>query len=374
MKKLKIIFAGGGTGGHLFPALIIADCLKSRVEPEIKADFRFIGTKKGLEYRMRDRLGYPLSLITVRGLSRSGILRNLIFPVLLFGAVLKSLLLILKFNPDIIVGTGGYVMGPVLLAAIALNRRSVIHEQNSYPGLTTRKLAAKVDRVYLGFGSAKKYLNENADTFDTGNPVKGGIGRCSRDEGLKHFGFKQDDKVILILGGSQGASSINQNVLDNLGTLPDDFRLIWQTGELNYKEITEAASGKLEPHAVFPFTEEIEKAYAAADIAIARAGALTLAELEAVGLPSILIPYPFAAEDHQRKNADIYAEKQAAVVVDNAALKEYNIVAMAVDLIESGQVMTMKQAINAMKEKRERPAVDIIAEEILKLINIKGKD
>lgn len=374
MKRLKVIFAGGGTGGHLFPALAIANYLKKIIEPECTADFRFVGTKKGLEYKMKDRLGYPLSLILVRGLSRSGIWRNLFFPVLLFGAVMKSIYLIFKFNPDIIVGTGGYVMGPVLLAAIALNRRTVIQEQNSYPGLTTRKLASKVDRLFLGFGSARKYLNKLSETIESGNPVNEMIGAASKTEARIHFGFDMDCPVILILGGSQGAASINQNIINNLGTLPDNFRLIWQTGDLNYKEIIDAAGDKLKRHVLFSFTDEIEKAYAAADIAIARAGALTLAELEAAGLPSILIPYPHAAEDHQRINAEHFVDCGAAEMFEDKILNEYNILAIAVDKIETGKITEMTQAIDNMRKKRDKTALEIISKEILTIVGFERID
>lgn len=372
MKRLKIIFAGGGTGGHLFPALAIADRLKEMIEPEVQADFRFIGTRKGLEYRMRDRLGYPLSLINVRGLSRAGITRNLLFPILLVMAMLKSMFIILTFRPAVVVGTGGYVMGPVLMAAIALYRKCVIQEQNSYPGLTTRKLAGKVDRVFLGFGAAKKYLSDLAEITETGNPIKKSIGNLAQNEAKEAFGFNDEDKIILILGGSQGASSINQNILDHFDSFPEDIKIIWQTGDLNYEEITAALGERLEKHCVFAFTDEIEKAYAAADLAVTRAGALTLAELEAAGLPAILIPYPYAAEDHQRKNADYFAENLAAVIVTDDELNSFDIPAAAVDLVTTGKSENMAQAMTGLRARHKKPAVDVIAEEILKLIDFEG--
>ncbi|MFH2035162.1 MAG: undecaprenyldiphospho-muramoylpentapeptide beta-N-acetylglucosaminyltransferase [Candidatus Zixiibacteriota bacterium] len=375
MKQLKVIFAGGGTGGHLFPALAIADGLKKRIEPEIKADFRFFGTRNGLEYRMKEKLGYPLSLITVRGISRSGILKNIIFPFLLLGAVLKSLFIILKFGPDIIIGTGGYVMGPVMLAAIALNKRTAIQEQNSYPGLTTRKLAGKVDKVFLGFGVARKYLDKLAETVETGNPVKDVIGKYDRQKARQELGINENEKVILILGGSQGATSINQNILDNMKTVPENYRLLWQAGELNYNEIKNGLDEKqLTQCILFPFTNEIEKYYAAADIAIARSGALTMAELEIAGLPSILIPYPYAAEDHQRINAEYFVENKVALSFDDKLLKEYNMIAVAVDLCESGQREVMVEALANLKNRKDKPAVEMIVDEILAQVDIKGSD
>jgi len=368
MKKLKAIFAGGGTGGHLYPALAIANRLKTEVETSGGADIRFIGTKRGIEYRMKDRLGFPLSLITVRGLHRGGILRNILFPVLLAGATLKSMFIIFRFKPDIVVGTGGYVMGPVLLAAVAMNRRCVIQEQNSYPGVTTRQLAHKVDKVFLGFGEAKKYLKILSETVETGNPVKESIGSVTREKALEYFGFDSDDKVILVLGGSQGASSINNNILGHLETLTEKYRLIWQTGERDYKEVTAKAGGKVSGRALFSFTDHIEIAYAAADIVIARAGALTLAELEAAGLPSVLVPYPFAAEDHQRKNAEVYVNAGASFLIYDNELNEMDLLRGAVALIEDGSLEKMKKAVESMRRKRKKPAVNIIADEILNMV------
>ncbi len=374
MKKLKAIFAGGGTGGHLYPALAIANKLRSIVEPQGEIDFRFVGTRRGVEYRMRDSLGYPLTLITVRGLSRKGILRNILFPFLLIGSTLKSMLLIFRISPDIVVGTGGYVMGPVLMAAVIMNRRCVIQEQNSYPGVTTRQLAHRVDKVFLGFGEARKYLKKLSETVETGNPVKESVGTVSREKAREYFGFDIDDKVILVLGGSQGASSINNNILGHLETLPDKYRIIWQTGERDYKEVAAKAGGKVSGRALFSFSDHIETAYAAADIAIARAGALTLAELEAAGLPSVLVPYPYATADHQKKNAEVYVNAGASFLIYDNELDEVSLIKGTVALLEDGSVVKMKDAIDKMRRKRKKPAADIIADEILSLVGFERGD
>jgi len=373
MRKLKAIFAGGGTGGHLFPALAIADKLKSMLEPD-GVDFRFVGTKRGLEYRMKDKLGYPLSLINVKGLTRSSIWGNIVFSILLIGAVLKSIYLILKFKPNVVIGTGGYVMGPVIMAAIALNKNRVIQEQNAYPGLTTRQLAAKVDFVFLGFNDAEKYLSKDCEIIHSGNPVKEIIGKITKEEGRKRFGLNNTDKVIFIFGGSQGAMRINQNILKHLNDLPEKYQLIWQTGEMSYKEITAAAKDKLKEQALFAFTNEIEFAYAAADIAIARGGALTLAELEAAGLPSVLIPYPYAAGDHQKKNAEHFVEEGAAVLIEDMQLDDVNLISEAVKLFNNGRHEKMVNAVETMRRRREKTPTEIIAKEILNLTGFKEKN
>jgi len=372
MRKLKAIFAGGGTGGHLFPALAIADKLKSMLNPDDIADFRFVGTKRGLEYRMRDRLGYPLTLVNVKGLTRSGIWGSIVFSFLLVVSVLKSIYMILRFKPNVVIGTGGYVMGPVVMAAIALNKNRVIQEQNAYPGLTTRQLSDKVDRVFLGFGAAEKFLKKPCYVTESGNPVKEIIGTIDRNKAREYFGFNETDKVIFIFGGSQGARQINDNIARYFDNLPDNYQLIWQTGDASYNDAVGIARGRINERALFAFTNEIEYSYAAADIAVARAGALTLAELEAACLPSILIPFPYAAGDHQRKNAEYFVEQGAAVTIEDARLEnEIDLLSEAVSILESDKFNKMHDAINAMKHRRTKPAAEIIAEEILQLIGFK---
>lgn len=369
MKKLRAIFAGGGTGGHLTPALAIADRLKEKMSSREGAEIRFVGTKRGIEYRLKDKLGYPLSTILVRGLSRAGILQNLLFPVMLIAGIIKSIYLLLRYKTDIVIGTGGYVMGPVIMAAVAMNRFCVIQEQNSFPGLTTRQLASRVNRVFLGFGAAKQFLNRADDSalIESGNPVKKIIGSVSSEKGRAYFGFEQSDKVIFIFGGSQGASRINKNILGNLDNLPDRYSLIWQTGERDYKEVAAIAGGRVSGRSLFSFTQEIEMAYAAADIVIARAGALTLAELEAAACPAILVPYPYATGDHQAKNAECFVAEGAAVKIDDASLDEVDLLGEAVAIAEDGRLSKMTEAILRMRDRRKKPATDIIVEDILAL-------
>jgi len=372
MRTVKVIFAGGGTGGHLIPALAIADKLKLRLEPLHKAEFIFVGTKRGLEYRIKEKLGYPLELINIRGMARTPTLSNLLVPFLLIGAIVRSMILMTRFSPDIVIGAGGYVMGPVLIAAVIMRKRRVIQEQNSYPGVTTRWLASRVDKVFLGFGEAVKYLGNKKNTIRTGNPIREIVGKIPRDEGRNFFEINRDSKVILILGGSQGAAAINKNILRSLSGLPDNYHIIWQTGERDYKEVAAQAGGKVKSRSLFPFTDRIEMAYSAADLVIARAGALTLAEIMAAGLPSILIPYPFAAGDHQRKNAESFRTNGASIVFDDSHLSETNLLAEVVKLFESGQRDKMISAVSAMRDKQKRSAADLITDEILKLINIPG--
>jgi len=368
MNKLRIIFAGGGTGGHLFPAITIANRLKKRVEPDTRAEFLFVGTKRGLEYRMRNNLGYPLELINARGLQRSLTLTNLLFPIVLIGSILKSILILSRFKPDVVIGTGGYVMAPVILAAVLLGKARVIQEQNSYPGLATRKLAGMVDKLFLGFGSASRYFKKGCNLIETGNPVKEIIGKASRQEGIDFFRLDENKKTILILGGSQGASKINSNIKDDLEKLPDDFQLIWQTGERDYKEVAAYAGGKVSGRALFPFLSRMELAYAAADLVIARAGALTLAEIAVCKLPAILIPYPFATGNHQMINARAHSENGSAIIIEDKQLEIAGLLEKAVGLYESGQMDKMSTAASSRSENSTPSAVDKIVDEILGLI------
>ncbi len=369
MKTFKAIFAGGGTGGHLFPALTIAAALRERLEPEYKIKFKFVGTKRGLEYRMRDKLGYPLIMMSVRGYMRSAILSNIVFPFVLFWAYLKSMFVILTFRPKIIIGTGGYVMGPILLGGITLNTLRVIQEQNSFPGVTTRTLAKKVFKVYLGFEDAKRFL-PNSETVVTGNPIRKSIGKADRDEAMTYFELDKNKKTILVLGGSQGALSINQNVLNNMEDFGDEIQLVWQTGERAYTEVTASAGGRVSGRALFAFTDKIELAYAAADLVISRSGALTMAEIAAAGLPSILIPFPYATADHQRKNADSFVSRGAAVLVDDAKLSEVSLPAMARDILTSDKLEAMNNSVRGIHKAQQKPAVDLIVDDILELTGV----
>ncbi len=371
MKELRAIFAGGGTGGHLFPAIAIANRLKDRVEPDTRTEFLFVGTKRGLEYRMRKRLGYQLETINVRGIQRSLTLTNLLFPIVLIGSIIKSIFILSRFKPDIVIGTGGYVMAPVILAAVLLGRRRVIQEQNSYPGLATRKLAGMVDKLFLGFGSAARYFKKNHNLVETGNPVKDIIGKVSRQEGINIFQLDSNKKTIFILGGSLGASKINNNIKNGLEKLPENYQLIWQTGERDYKEVAAFAGDKVSGRALFPFLNRMELAYAAADFIIARAGALTLAEIAVCKLPAILIPYPFATGNHQMINARTYSENGSAVIIEDGQLDATSLLEQVVGLFESGQIEKMSEAVSSNSKNSTPSAVDKIVDEILGLIKYK---
>lgn len=374
-ETVRIIFAGGGTGGHLFPAIAIADRLTELLQEKMKVEIIFVGTKRGLEYRMGDSLRYPLHLVNVRGFVRSFTFKNLLAPFLLVGAIAKSLSLLRRFSPDVVVGTGGYVSWPIVRAAAFKKVAAILQEQNSFPGITTRRLAPYAKRVYLGFAKAQDHLRTGGTVLVTGNPVRASILNGNRSEAMKVFNLNPDKTTILVLGGSQGARAINQAVLHGLerSRLPDDYQLLWQTGKRDYKEVAAFAGSKASNCALFPFAERMDLVYAAADIAIARAGALTLAELTACGLPTILIPYPHAAGDHQRKNASDLVDRGMAQMIEQKDLGQIDLLAKASSLHRSNRFQEMKQAI-AVEIRDRKPAVDVIAEDIINLIHEVKKD
>lgn len=368
-RAATFVFAGGGTGGHLFPAIALADRLFERLAEEREVRILFVGTKRGIEYRLEDKLGYPLRVINVRGLVRSFTLTNLLVPFLVIGALWQSRKLLKEWKPDVVIGTGGYVSWPVLRMAAWMHTPTVIQEQNSYPGIATRRLATNAVRVYLGFDEARRFINDSAPMTTTGNPVRGSVAKGDRFEALHRFGLAHDKKTILVLGGSQGARSLNDAVLKGLvgGSLPDDCQLLWQTGKLDYDKLVANAGKHADGHKLFAFEDRMDLVYAAADLAVARAGAITLAELEACHLPVVLVPYPHAAGDHQRQNARSFASRGWAEVVDPNDLAGVDLLAMATQLLHDGKAQTMRQT---MKEQTagKKPAVDVIVDDIIALL------
>lgn len=374
-QSIRILFAGGGTGGHLYPALAIARGLESALAPR-NCEIRFVGSKRGIEYRRREQIGYPLELIPVRPLIRKLTLKNLLFPFALCGALLKSNALMNEFKPDLVVGTGGYVSGPALSRAAARNIPCAIQEQNSYPGLTTRKLADKVDRVYLGFDDARSHLAVGSKAIHTGNPVRSEIGTVSKQDGRSAFELDANRRTVLVLGGSQGARSLNQALQSAIAELPEDTQLLWQTGKADFEAVRERLGEDrtiTERVKMFAFTDKMEHAYAAADIAIARAGALTLAELQEAELPAILIPFPFAAGDHQRKNAESIVKTGAAEMILDKDLQQENPLRKALALLEEKQTDQMSGAWRSINSQRGESALNLIVTDLIDLLQSRGR-
>ncbi|MGA2622994.1 MAG: undecaprenyldiphospho-muramoylpentapeptide beta-N-acetylglucosaminyltransferase [Bacteroidota bacterium] len=313
MPGVRIIFAGGGTGGHLFPALAVADEIK-KLEPA--AEIVFVGTLDKLEAHVVPQQGYEFRSIWVSGFHRRRLFKNALFPVKLIISIMQARSIIKQFKPAVAVGTGGYVSGPVVYAATLSHIPTVILDQNAYPGITTRLLGNRVNEVHLTFEAAKKYLKRNDNVSITGNPTRSSLDNVNMAAACSYFGFSAQERkrTVLVFGGSLGARSINQAVLKNLVELVQSgIRLIWQTGKDEYQAIRgECARMAAAPIWVNPFIDRMDYAYAVSDLVVCRAGATTISELTRIGKPAILVPYPHAAANHQVHNALELAEAGAA--------------------------------------------------------------
>jgi UDP-N-acetylglucosamine--N-acetylmuramyl-(pentapeptide) pyrophosphoryl-undecaprenol N-acetylglucosamine transferase len=313
----RILFAGGGTGGHLFPAVAVAQQIKE-MKPE--AEILFIGTKSKIEGKVIPELGFKFKSIWIKGIARKISSDNLLFPIKLLVSSIQSLLINMSFKPKVAIGSGGYVSGPSIWAASVMGAKIILIEQNSYPGLTTRLLEKHADEVHLSFEDSKKYLRKKNIHFITGNPVRKDLGSIQRSEALQRFGLDDSKKTLLVLGGSLGAHSINHAVAGIIKNLEEEgIQVIWQTGKNYFEKYDHLVSSSIK---VFDFISDMNAAYSAADLVIARAGATTIAELLVIGKPSILVPSPNVAENHQYYNAKSLSDRFAAILLEDKSLNE----------------------------------------------------
>jgi UDP-N-acetylglucosamine--N-acetylmuramyl-(pentapeptide) pyrophosphoryl-undecaprenol N-acetylglucosamine transferase len=315
-EKLKILLAAGGTGGHVFPAIAIADELK---KGRPFAEFLFVGTRDKIEARVVPQRGYALAFIWISGFHRSLTADNLLFPVKVIVSLVQSFFLIRKFQPDIVIGTGGYVCGPVLYCASLLGVPTVVHESNSFPGVTTRMLSTKATRIFTAFDATAHWLKRKDNIVLVGTPTRDVLGTVSREEGIKFFKLDPLKKTVFVFGGSLGAASINEAMTILLNEQRDPaLQWIWQTGKVGpiKNELRLMAYCRIRQ-----FIDAMEYAYAAADVVVCRSGATTLAELTRLGKASILIPYPHAAADHQTYNARTMVDAGAALLIADRDVK-----------------------------------------------------
>lgn len=364
LPAVRVIFAGGGTGGHLFPAIAIAEALKKR-RPD--AEILFVGTKEKIEARVVPQHGYAFHPIWISGFRRSFRPGNLLVPIQLIVAMIQSFAIMKSYKPDVVVGTGGYVSGPILYAATMLGIPTLIQEQNSYPGETTRFLATRVDEVHLAFEKSRSFFSNLRNVFVTGNPVRTNLEQVHQHDALRHFGFEPSDamKTILVFGGSLGAHSVNEALRASLeGLMRHTVRLIWQTGENDYTAAT-AAAQQYGGHriSVLPFIDRMDLAYAASDLIVCRAGATTIAEVTYLGKAAILIPYRHAAANHQVENALAVAERDAATVLFDDEVSGKLLETILQTLEESRLAVLRKES----KRLGVADAADVLAGRVLKL-------
>jgi UDP-N-acetylglucosamine--N-acetylmuramyl-(pentapeptide) pyrophosphoryl-undecaprenol N-acetylglucosamine transferase len=318
---LRVIFAGGGTGGHLYPGIAIAEEIRRRY-PE--AAIAFIGNRKTLESRVVPERGFRFLPISVAGFRRAFSPATVVSAVKVVVALVQSFLLIKREKPEVVVGTGGYVCGPPLFVAWLCRIPTLLQEQNSYPGVTTRLLARFATEVHLSFERTRRYLKRTDRVSVTGNPTREAIGTVERAVAAMRMGVDPGRFTLLVIGGSRGARSINDAMSSAVPVLGElQLQVLWAAGKEEYERVRGALPGTRGTESlvrVFPYITEMECAYGAADLVVCRAGATTIAELTRAGLPSILVPYPFAAADHQTENARAMVEAGASVLIPDRDL------------------------------------------------------
>lgn len=356
-RKYKFLFAGGGTGGHLFPAVAVADRIKS-IAPE--SELLFVGTKSKIEGRVVPRLGYKFKSIWIKGFARKFSLENILFPVRLIAALIQSFIINIKFKPDVAVGTGGYVSGPAIFAAYKTGAKVFLLEQNSFPGVTTRLLEKYADEIHLSFEDSKKYFKNKNKLYVTGNPIRESLGSTTKTEALRKFNLDAKQKTLLILGGSLGADSINQTLEANILLLKEKrLQIIWQTGSEYYDSYKKFSDDKIK---VLPFLDDMNAAYAACDLLLARAGATTIAEILLLGVPSILVPSPNVAGNHQYFNAKSLSDHEAIILLEDKNLKEKFFDSIISTIFDSEKLFHLK---NKSLELAKPNATAIIAERLI---------
>ncbi len=368
-KAVKIIISGGGSGGHVFPALAIADAIRAKV-PE--ADILFVGAKGKIEMEKVPLAGYPIKGLWISGLHRQLTLRNLAFPFKLISSLWKSLAIVRSFRPDVVVGVGGFASGPVLQVASWLGIPTLIQEQNSYPGLTNRILAKRVDKICIAYDRMDRYFPKEKLVM-TGNPVRKSFSSSAinKQEALAYFGLAEGKATLFSFGGSLGAQSINEALAANSELMKKhpEVQLLWQAGKLYYERFKDCEMAQLPNVTIRPFIDRMDLAYAMTDLVIARAGALTIAELSALGQAAMLIPSPNVAEDHQTMNARALEEKEAGVLLKDADAST-QIISKAIELLKD-KALLAKLSKN-VKSLAEPEATHLIAAEVLNLIKEKG--
>ena len=317
-KIYKIILSGGGTGGHIYPAIAIADELKSR-HPE--AEFLFVGAKDRMEMEKVPQAGYKIIGLWITGIQRKLTLKNLMFPFKLISSLMKSKKIIKDFKPDICIGTGGFASGPLLQTATSMGIPTLIQEQNSFPGITNKLLSKKVNKICVAYDNLDRFFPEEK-IVKTGNPVRQDLLDIENkvEEGLAYFNLQKGKQTLLVIGGSLGSKRINQLIKKEIDYfLTNNIQVIWQCGKLYYEEYKMDGHNKhMKLHA---YLNRMDLAYAVADFIVSRAGAGSVSELCIVGKPVIFIPSPNVAEDHQTKNALSITEMEAGILIREADLE-----------------------------------------------------
>lgn len=361
---VRILISGGGTGGHIFPAIAIADAVKA-LAPEV--DIRFVGAKGKMEMEKVPKAGYPIEGLWISGFQRKLTLRNLSFPFKLISSLWRSRRIIGQFEPQVVIGVGGYASGPLLQIANSQGIPTLLQEQNSFPGITNRLLGGRADKICVAYEGMERFF-PSEKLLLTGNPVRANLQQiqATREEGARHFGFDAAKPILFVFGGSLGARSINVAMAANSAALKarPDVQVLWQVGKLYEAAYTVCETAQLPNVKAQAFIDGMDLAYAMSDVIVARSGALTISELQFAGKPAIFIPSPNVAEDHQSKNAQALVKKEAALMIPDAEAR-VRILQDAIALIDNEE---RRQQLSANIQKMAQPdAAARIAREVFRL-------
>ena len=364
--KYRVIISGGGTGGHIYPAIAIANKLKERM-PNI--EILFVGAKGKMEMQKVPEAGFPIKGIWISGIRRKRSITNLLFPLKLLISLVQSYVIIAKFRPDVAVGVGGFASGPLLWTTSFFRIPTLIQEQNSYAGITNKLLAKKVDKICVAYDNMERFFPKDK-IIKTGNPVREDILDIDnrKTAALKFFNFDQDKKTVFVMGGSLGARTVNISVFNNVQKIIDeDVQLVWQIGKIYFDDYEQKMkSYDVSRLRMYDFLREIDLAYAMADVIVSRAGALSISELTIVGKPVVLIPSPNVAEDHQTKNAETLTSNDAAILITDQEAPE-KLVDTVLKILEDKD--KMQDLGTNIKRLALTGATEKIVDEIEKLLN-----
>lgn len=364
-KRPKVLISGGGTGGHIFPAVSIANALKER----LNADILFVGADNRMEMERVPAAGYPIIGLPVAGFDRKHIWRNIAVLWKLWKSIRKARKIVKDFQPDIAIGVGGYASGPTLKAAQRAGVPTLLQEQNSYAGVTNKLLAKKAQKICVAYSGMERFFDADK-IVETGNPVRKNIlnSTMTQSKAREQFGLAPDKATVLFVGGSLGALTINESVAQGLKRLVDSgLQVIWQTGK-SYAQRSNGAAKGLKGVVVTPFISDMAAAYKAADVVVSRAGAGTISELELLGKPVILVPSPNVAEDHQTKNAMALSSRNAAILVTDADARDK----LVDEVIALAKNKETQKAMSTNILKLALPDSDNkIADEVVKILNRK---
>ena len=362
MNKNRIILSGGGTGGHIYPAISIANELLFR---DKNSEILFVGANNKMEMNIVPKYGFDILGLWISGFNRTNFLKNILVPLKLLISIFQSLIIIMRFKPNIVIGTGGYASGPIMYVANILNIPTLIQEQNSYPGITNKLLSKKVNKVCVAYENLEKYFPKNKIVL-TGNPVRSNINNFSDlfDKGIESFDLNADKKTMLVIGGSLGSREINKaiySIQDYLKYI--NLQVIWQCGKLYFDEYKQKEiSGYVK---LYDFLDDIALAYSVSDFIISRAGASSVSELSIVGKPVIFIPSPNVAEDHQLKNAIAVVKNEGALLVEEKNIDDLK---KRISELNSSSELRNKLSKNIKKTAYTNATIDIV-NEIKNLIN-----